>query len=496
MDLLVQGFQFLMSEPSAWFLMVGGMFMGIIFGSIPGLTATLGVTLMIPFTFAMQPVQGLVLLIGIYVGGISGGLITATLINIPGTPASLVTCWDGYPMAKNGAPDKALSVGVFSSLIGGVISAVALIFIAPQLAKIALKMGTWEYFSIAILGLSIVVSMTSKDFIKGLLSMVIGLILGTVGIDSVTGITRLTFDAWQLQAGISSTALMMSLFAIREMFVQMSDMDKERQKLRVKHVSIKPPVKEIKGCGKTFLVSSVIGTFIGILPGVAQSAASILAYNQAKNLSKTPEKFGTGCVEGVVASETANNAVNGGAIIPLLTLGIPGDMTTAALIGGLMIHGIQPGPMLFDNNAELVGSIFAVYLVANFVMYFMELGLMQAFIRLVEVPMAYLFPAILISCILGTLTMNNRIFDLWVLILFGIGGYMLSYLGFAMTPLILGFILGPMIEKNFRTSIIAAGGNVFSVLHRPVAMLLLVMAVAFIVWPIVLKRLAAKKQAN
>ncbi|MCI8649756.1 MAG: hypothetical protein HFG20_06540 [Anaerotruncus sp.] len=484
MEYLIAGIQTLLGDPFSWFLILAGVFMGIVFGCIPGLTATLGVILMIPVTYTMTPVQGLTLLVSIYVGGISGGLITAILINIPGTPSSLVTTWDGYPMAKNGRPDLALSIGVFASLIGGLVSAALLMFVAPQLSKITLSFDSWEYFSLSFLGISVVVSLTGKDTLKGILAAIIGLILGAVGTDSVTGLARLTFGTWQIQAGIASTALMMALFAVREIFVQTSDLGQVRNKMEIKQLSFRPPLHMLKGCWLTMAIGSLVGTFIGFLPGVGQGTAAFITYNQSKNLSKHPEAFGQGCPEGIVASESANNAVNGGALIPLLTLGIPGDMTTAALIGGLMLHGLQPGPLLFRNQPDLVGAVMVVYLITNLVMYLMELGLMRVFIRAVDVPQSFLFPAILLACLLGVFSLNNRVFDLWVMAVFGIVGYLFTYCDFPMPPMILGFILGPTVEKYFRTAMISSQGNFSVLLSRPVAFIFLLLSAVFILWPI------------
>lgn len=484
MEYLIAGIQTLLSDPFSWFLILAGMFMGIVFGCIPGLTATLGVILMIPVTYTMTPIQGLTLLVSIYVGGISGGLITAILINIPGTPSSLVPTWDGYPMARAGRPDLALSIGVFASLIGGIVSALCLMFIAPQLSKVTLSFDSWEYFALSFLGISVVVSLTGKDTLKGVIAAIIGLILGTVGTDSVTGLTRLTFGTWQIQAGIASTALMMALFAVREIFVQAADLGQTRNKMDIKHVSFKPPFKEMKGCWPTMALGSLIGTFIGFLPGVGQGTAAFITYNQSKSMSKSPEKFGTGCPEGIVASEVSNNAVNGGALIPLLTLGIPGDMTTAALIGGLMLHGLQPGPLLFRNQPDLVGTVMVVYLITNIVMYVMELGLMRVFIKAVDIPQSFLFPAILLACLLGVFSLNNRVFDLWIMAVFGIVGYLFTFCDFPMPPMILGFILGPTVEKYFRTAMISSQGNFAVILERPVAFAFLLMSAVFIFWPI------------
>ena len=373
MEAILLGFKALFSYPTVPLLMVFGVFFGIVFGAIPGLTATLGVMLMIPFTFTMTAEQGLALLVGIYVGGISGGLITATLINIPGTPSSIVTCWDGYPMAKSGKPGEALAIGVFASLVGGTVSALALFTIAPLLAKVALKMQSWELFAVCLMGLAIVAVMTSEDVIKGLLGTFIGLLLGTIGMDVILGSSRWTFGHWQLMSGIQPTALMMSLFAIREILDQVTRLHETRPRMSLKKISFIPPFRELKESWKALGIGSVYGTLIGILPGIGQNASTILAYNQAKAVSKHPEKFGAGAPEGICACESSNNAVNGGALIPLVTLGIPGDMVTAALIGGLMIHNLQPGPRLFVDSPDVVGTIMVVYFLANIVMYVMEL---------------------------------------------------------------------------------------------------------------------------
>ncbi|MGH4039100.1 MAG: tripartite tricarboxylate transporter permease [Sphaerochaeta sp.] len=493
MNVIMVGFSVLFSDPMNIVLLASGIFMGIFFGAIPGLTATLGVALMIPFTFNLLPVQGVTLLVSIYVGGISGGLITATLINIPGTPSSIFTCLDGYPMAKNGKPTEALAIGVFASLLGGTFSAIVLFGIAPQLAKVSLFFGNWEYFAVALMGVSIVVAMSGNNLVRGLLGALIGLLLGAVGMDSVTGVSRLTFGNWQLQGGISMTALMMGLFAIREIFDQTADMNKEKIKVNLGKVSFLPPFKAMKGCGKAISIGSLVGSAIGILPGIGQNAATILAYNQAKNVSKHPEKFGKGSPEGICASESSNNAVNGGALIPLLTLGIPGDMTTAMLIGGLMIHGLQPGPLLFSSNTKVVGAVMAAYFVANVVMYFMELGLMKVFVKMINVKLALLFPAIIVCCVLGVLSLNNRIFDVWILLIFGVFGYIIKQLNVDLTPVILGFILGPIVEKYFRMGMIASDGNFADILTRPVAVICLLISLIFIVTPYIKCSIEKKK---
>jgi putative tricarboxylic transport membrane protein len=485
MEAFTHGLSYFLADPSVFLVLSFGVFFGIVFGAIPGLTATLGVVLLLPFTYTMSPALGMSLLIGIYVGGISGGLITAILINIPGTPSSIITCFDGYPMAKNGRAGDALSIGVFASLVGGLISALALIFISPPLSKIVLIFGSWEYFTFALLGLSMVVSVVSKDIIKGLMGALLGLLLATVGMDTVTGMMRLTVGQWQLEGGISVTALMMGLFATREIMIQSRNLGTGRGKVPSSNkVPFFPKWRDFRGTGVPFTLGPLIGIVMGILPGIGQQTASLLTYNQSRQLSKHPEKFGTGIPEGIVASESANNAVNGGALIALMTLGIPGDMVTAVLLGGLMIHGLQPGPLFFTTHIDIVGAVMVTYFVANIIMFIMLLGLMKVFIKIVNVPYYFLFPTIILTCIVGVYAMNNRIFDIWILIGFGLAGYVLSEFEVDMEPLLLGFILGPLVEKNFRTALIGASGDFSEILTRPVATTFLVLSIVFIIWPL------------
>lgn len=486
MDALISGFRFFISNPTTLLVLTFGVVFGIIFGAIPGLTATLGIVLLIPFTYVMSPELGLSLLIGIYIGGISGGLITAILINIPGTPSSMVTCWDGYPMAKKGLTGTALSLGVFASLIGGTFSALALIFIAPPLSRIALMFGSWEYLSLMVLGMSVVIMMTSDSPTKGLIASFLGIGLGIVGIDVISGVSRLTFGMWQLQAGLNVVAISMAFFAVREILAQVKgfgrDAEMEQEEIKDK-IPIIPSREVLKNTGPAFILGCIYGTIIGMLPGVGQTTASMLAYNSTRQISKHPEKFGTGVPEGIVASEVANNAVNGGALIPLLTLGIPGDMVTAVLIGGLMIQGIRPGPLLFRSQPTVVGTVMIAYFLSNIIMFIIELGFMRIFVKLARVPLSILFPLILISCIIGIYALNNRIFDLWVLMVFGIIGYFLTECDIPMPPLILGYVLGQMIESTFRTAMYSSGGKILEVVNHPIAITILIIAFLLVLLP-------------
>ncbi len=491
------GLNAFLTDPSLFLLMVLGVFLGMIMGAIPGLTATLAVTMALPFTYLMSPSQGLTTLVGIYVGGISGGLIAATLLNIPGTPASLVTCFDGSPMARKGRAADALGLGVFASLIGGLFSAAVLVVVAPTLARAALLFGPWEYFALGIMGYAVIISVCSADLIKGCIAAIIGLLLAVVGYDPICSVPRMMFGFWQLGGGLDVLATLMGLFAVVEVMGQSRTLGQDVQTLAAGKLSLFPRKELFWGRekAKVFVTGSIIGTLIGILPGIGQTTASLMSYNTALQTSPDPKKYGTGCEEGVIASETANNAVCGGALIPMLTLGIPGDLTTAVMLGGLVIHGLTPGPLLFVNNKEIVGIIFVVYILSCIVMYFMEMGLMNFFIKTLSIPMNILFPIILVMCVVGTLTTHNRIFDCWVLVVIGLLGYVLVHNGFPLPPIVLGYILGPIIENNFRTGVIAAKGNVFGFIHYPIAMTLLVISAIMIAVP-EYKRQKARRTAE
>ncbi len=477
-------------DPLVFPFLVAGVLLGLVFGCIPGLTAALGVSLILPLTYRMTPIQGLSTLIGIYVGGISGGLYGAILLNIPGTSASIVTCFDGSPLAKQGHAAEALSMGIFSSFIGGTFSMFVLITLAPMLAKVAVIFGPWEYTALGIMGLSVVVGLTGKDMIKGLIASVVGIFLAMVGMDPVLGATRFTFGYWQLNSGFPTLATLMGFFALGEMLTQVRAMSSTGAQFTPmqERVPLLPSRENLKKSQPALWIGSIIGTLVGILPGVGQSTASMIAYSQTKTLSKRPEEFGHGRIEGVAASESANNAVNGGAMIPMMTLGIPGDLVTSILMGGLVIHGLQPGPLMFKLNLDVVGSMFVAYALSNIVMVVIALALVRLFVRLLKVPAKILYPVILIMCILGTFSINNRLFDLWVLLGAGTFGYFFTGSGFSLPPLILGYILGPIVESNFRTAIVAASGDLSDLFRHPIALTILGISVFFVVLPLYSRR--------
>lgn len=487
------------ADPTILLLIILGVFIGIIFGSIPGLTGALGISLILPFTYEIVASQGLSILIGVYVGSIAGGLISAILLNIPGTPASLVTCFDGAPMAKSGHPGRALLIGTFASLVGGLVGGVILILISGPMATFALQFGYWEYFAMGIMGLCIVVSLVGKDMLKGFMAACMGLIAGMVGTDAVSTVTRFTYGFWQLNGGFDELPVLMGLFAVCEIMVCLRTINQRAECIQLDHVPMLPKKEWLKGTGKTMTVSSLIGTFIGILPGVGQTTAGLLAYTQAKQTSKHPEKFGTGCAEGIIASEAANNAVCGGALIPLMAIGIPGDVITAILLGALVLHGLQPGALLFTSQPHVVGVIFAAYILANIIMYVMQLGLMRFFVQMLKIPMNLLYPIILCACMVGGMVTNNRVFDAGVLVVFGIIGYFLVNNDYPIPPMVLGFVLSNTIEKNFRTAMIATEGSFAPLFERPIALALLALGIFMALLPTIRsvsqKRKAAKTDA-
>lgn len=497
MDTLISlqdGIISMVTNPETLICLILGVFGGLVFGAIPGLTAALGVTLMLPFTYAMSAGQGLSTLIGIFVGGISGGLVSAVLLNIPGTPSSIVTTFDGAPMAKNGRPGDALALGVFASLIGGLFAGLILILVAPWLAKVAVIFGAWEYFALGVMGLCVVVALCSQDMVKGLMSAIVGLLLAMVGYDAVSGVPRFTFGFWQLGGGLGTMSVLMGLFAFAEILSQIKGLAVRPEKLKAQKMRLFPSREILKGTGRVFALGSVIGTLIGILPGIGQTTASLLTYNVSRQTSKTPEKYGTGIPEGIIASESANNAVCGGALIPMMTMGIPGDLVTAVLLGGLIIHGLQPGPGLFTYNADIVNIIYVAYLLSNVIMFLMLMLLMRLFIKVLSVPSNYLYAVILLMCLIGAYTVNNRLFDCWVLVIVGIVGYILLKSGFTLTPIILGYILGPIIETNFRTAIISNRGDALSIFGSPIAVALILFGIAMAVVPSILAKRKAKKE--
>lgn len=464
--MILQGLTSVVCDPTVLLLIAIGTFVGIIFGSIPGLTATMAIVMFLPLTYGMSQTQGISTLIALYIGGISGGLISAILLNIPGTPSSVATCFDGRPLAEKGQAGKALGVGIVFSFIGTVFGVLMLIVISPMLAKFAIKFGPYEYCALAIFSLSLVITLTGKDLTKGLISAVFGAIIATVGLSPVDSKARYTFGIVGLTAGFKLLVILIGVFAITEVVKYAENLRKPQMYQIETDFKIKGfgfSLKEFFGQLFNAIRSAIIGLGVGILPGIGGGVSCMISYSVAKNSSKNPEEFGTGIIDGVVASETANNAGIGGAMIPLLSLGIPGDAVTAMLLGGLMVHDVAPGPLIFEKSGSVVYGIFFAMLVSAIMMLIFEFIGISSIIKILKVPKNYLLPVVVVLCVVGAIGDSNRIFDVWGVLLFGLMGYGFLKADITLTPMILGFILGPLFESNIRkVSQLASTDSIFN----------------------------------
>ncbi|WP_134698630.1 tripartite tricarboxylate transporter permease [Ammoniphilus sp. YIM 78166] len=468
-DMMLAGFSMIF-DLSTIILIVVGVFLGLIFGSIPGLTATMAIAICLPITYGMPTSEGMALLMGLYIGGVSGGLIPAILMKLPGTPSSIATTFDGYPMAQKGQAGQAFSWAIISSFIGGLLAIIVLIMISPPLAKFAIKFGPFEYFAIAIFSLTLISSLSGDSIIKGVISGLLGITLAMVGSAPIDAFPRFTFGMSSLDAGFNLLPALIGLFAVSEILIMAESKYKgSTTKISYKMKGIGISIKDFFGQTWNLIRSSFIGIAIGILPGIGGGTANLISYIAAKNQSKTPEKFGKGVPDGIVASESSNNAAIGGALVPLISLGIPGDTVTAMLLGGLVLHGLQPGPLLLKNNGDIVYAIFAALLIANVVMMIMMFSGMRAFVRLLSIPQNILLPIIMALCVVGAYGVNSRLFDVGALLFFGILGYVLLKFKFPLTPIILGFILGPIAETSLRRGLMLSQGDFTPFLTKPIA---------------------------
>jgi len=434
-----------------------GVVIGVVIGAIPGLTATMAVALALPFTFGMEPVTAILLLVGIYKGGMYGGSITAILIRPPGSPASASTLLDGYPMAQKGEAKKALSMALYASCIADFISNLSLIFLAGYLAKLALSFGPPEYFWLICFSLTIIISVSGDSVMKGLIAAALGVILALVGMDPVYGTERLTFDNYNLMDRINFIPLLIGLFAIPEILEFYLSRAREHIQTAVSGADV--TWQELKGSMRSIIRGSFIGVIIGAIPGTGATAASFISYSEARRNSPNRENFGKGEIEGVAAAEAGNNAVAGATMIPLLSLGIPGDVITAIILGAFMIHGLTPGPILFQENMNLIYALFCGIMLSSVVLFGTGKLAIRYFSRIADVPKQILFPIVLMFCIYGAYAVNNSTFDIAVMLVFGLVGFIFNRTGFASAPFLIGFILGPMLEDNFRRSLLISNNN-------------------------------------
>jgi putative tricarboxylic transport membrane protein len=434
------------------FLMMVGVVAGLIAGGVPGFTIAMAVVLTLPFTFGMDAVQGLAVMMGVFVGGLSGGLMSGILTGIPGTPSSVATTFDGFPMARAGRPGLALGLGVWSSFFGGIISAILLVTLAPQLARIGLEFQQWDYFALVLFALTITASLAGENLVKGLIAGALGLLIATVGEDEINGVARFHFGNEALKQGFGFLPVLIGLFAFSQLLSDLEDRVKARRSLsegggvavRIEH---RKAAMTVLKHWVNLVRSSLIGVFTGILPAAGSSISNILAYDQAKKASKEPETFGTGCVDGIIAPESANNATAGGALITMMALGIPGDIVTAVMLGALLIHDIIPSPTFITETPVLAYSLFLAFFLANFMMLALQSYTLRLFVLITRVRMYVLASIILAYCAIGVFALSNIAFDIWTLFWFGVLGYLMRIFGFPLAPMILGVVLGRIAEQ-------------------------------------------------
>ena len=466
--------------------LVVGTLAGVIGGALPGVTITMTIILILPFTFGLDPLQGLAAMTGVYVGGSAGGLVTACLIGIPGTPSAIATTFDGFPMARKGEPGRAVWLGTWASFWGGILGGIFLIGATAPLAAIALEFGPWEYFSLFVFALSMVAGLTEASLLKGLLAGAIGLIVTVIGADPIMAVPRLSMGSDFLLGGFPFLPILIGIFAFAQI---MSDVEKmglsgageppavSARSLTVSHLRV---IWEILSRPFLLLWSTWIGILIGVLPAIGGSAANIMAYDQAKKFSRHPERFGTGTPEGIIASEASNNANVGGSLVTIMAFGIPGDAVTAVMLGAMIIHGIQPGPLFISQEPRLAYGIFAAYILAHPLMVLIIAAGARFFLRIVSVPKAVLIPVVLVLCVVGAYALNNIMENVYVLLLFGLLGYALVKFGFPLAPFILGVILGDQIEVNLVRAIMT-DANPWLFLTRPISGTLIALSVASVI---------------
>jgi putative tricarboxylic transport membrane protein len=482
MEQWLAGFDIALSGWNLLYCLIGvsiGMFVGV----LPGLGPTTGTALLLPITFAMEPVSAIIMLAGIYYGAMYGGTITSVLINTPGEAASVITCLDGHPMAKQGRAGTALGVAGLGSFIGGTVSIFGLAFVGPPLANFALRFGPPEFFALMVLGLTMVIGLMGKSIIRGMISAVVGLNLALIGLDPMSGSLRFTFGEPHLMSGLDFVTIAMGLFGLSEILITAEQAYKTEKPAKVK--GLLPNREEWKPTMKAIGRGTVLGFLIGLIPGTNSVIPAILSYSLEKKLAKDPSRFGKGAIEGVAGPETANNAYCGGALIPLFTLGIPSSPTVAILLGAFIMHGLTPGPTLFQNNPDFVWAIIASMFIGNTILLVMNLPMAGIWAKVAMVPFKLLFPIIIIISVVGAYTVSNSLWDVGVMIIFGIVGYFMKKLDLPMAPLVLTFVLGKMMESSLLQSLTMFHGSFIAIFQRPIAGTLLSISVIVIILSVI-----------
>ena len=459
-----------------------GVFLGTLIGVLPGIGALAAISLLLPITFHLEPVAAIVMLAGVYYGAQYGGSTAAILLNLPGTPSSAVTCLDGYPMAKQGRAGVALFMVTIASFIGSMLGIMALVAFAPGIAEIGLLFGAAEYFSIMLLGLIAAATLAAGSPIKGLAMVLFGLLLGTVGTDVNSGVPRFDFGIPELMDAISLVALAMALFGIAELISSVNLKRDGEVKVKITLRSMLPTREDVRQSVRPMLRGSGIGGFMGALPGTGPSIASFMSYAIEKKVAKDPSRFGKGAIEGVTAPESANNAAAQTAFVPTLSLGIPGDAVMALMLGALIIHGIQPGPMLMTEQPELFWGLIVSFAIGNIMLVILNLPLVNIWVSILRIPYHVLYPAILVFICLGVYSVNNNTFDVYMTAALGVLGYILLKLRFEPAPLLLGFVLGPMMEENLRRAMLLSRGDPSTFIERPISAVVLALCALLLLW--------------
>ncbi len=450
MEPVIQGL-LLVLDPVNIALIFGGVVIGVIVGALPGLSSPMAVALLLPFTITLDPVPAICMMAALYCAGTFGGSITAILINAPGAPPAAATAIDGYPMAKRGEAGRALGMAAVSSVLGGIFSLVIFLFAAPMLAQVALKFRPPEYFALTVFALSMLASISGKSSLRNLIAGAFGVLLGTAGIHLTTGVERFTFGFYEMTEGISFIPVLIGLFALGELLGQSQSLKVAYE--RITSIVIKLPSREdFRKVRWTILRSSGIGTFIGILPAEGATVAAIMGYNEAKRWSKSKEEFGHGAIEGIAGPEAANNAATGGAMVPTLALGIPGSGTTAIILAALIMHGFRPGPYLMQETPHFIYAIFGAMLLANFMFLGIGLGGAKLFARITLIPRQLLWPAVFVLSMVGAYSFASSIFDIWIMLLSGMVGFLMKRHGFGPAPLVMGLILGKLVDSRAFTT--------------------------------------------
>ncbi|MDE2759187.1 MAG: tripartite tricarboxylate transporter permease [Paracoccaceae bacterium] len=459
-----------------------GVIVGTIVGAIPGMTTPMAVALTLPFTFYMAPLTGILLLLGVYKGGLYGGSITAILIKAPGTPAASCTVLDGYPLAQKGEARKALDIALYSSVIADFISNLSLILFAGLLAQLALAFGSPEVFTLIMFALTIIAGVSDDQLLKGLCAACLGLILATVGLDLVYGTNRFIFGEVSLMGGLNFIPVLIGLFALPEIISYYSRATLKKEKSTLAGQGAK--WKDLKRCLKSILRGSFIGVVLGAIPGIGGAPAAFLSYSEAKRNSKHPEKFGKGEIEGVAASESGNNGVAGATLIPLLALGIPGDIITAIILGAFMIHGLRPGPIMFQENLGIIYALFIGIMFSSIYLFIVGKISIRFISKIANIPHRILFPIVLVFCVFGAFAVNNTLFDVFVMVLMGFVGFGLLKLKIPPAPFLIAFILGPLLEDNFRQSLLLSRGDWSIFFASPICWIFWILTCIVVTWTI------------